>query len=381
MALGCLGTRGVVASLLATFMCVPAAAQAAQEDQPIRPVSRTQGEAVVQAAWELRKGLGEKPDCSHFVHAVYQQAGLEYEYANSHELFEGIAQFRRVQKPQPGDLIVWKGHVGIVIDPDEHSFYSSVLKGYAIEDYRSHYWAHRGHPRFYRYLLDETQSAQLRVHQELSQAAVNSGPRSIRVVPAVVHDDADSPDHTSPPDKTTSAISANQPNQQTTSTDAEILDAVFVSPRSRPLKTEVRAALIRMAGAKGERILRTGPLNSQTVDIADEFVVEELNIHDRSGWAVVAITGTASIENGTAHLQRRRSTWHLALSRQAQGWMMFVPRDAACLPRDQAIKALFAHLAQLSRDAGNANELRRTMKVLDDLRASGTRYTPPESSD
>src|SRR5215471_8162085 len=118
--------RGTMLSLLAACLVVPAESQAAPGDNRLRVVSPEEGEAIVQTAWELRRGLLPKPDCSHFVHAVYARAGLDYEYAQTADLFEGIDAFQRVKEPQPGDLVVWQGHVGIVVDPIEHSFYSSV---------------------------------------------------------------------------------------------------------------------------------------------------------------------------------------------------------------------------------------------------------------
>ena len=149
---------GIVASFLGAWLCVPAASQAIPEDQRVRLASPAEGEMIVQAAWELRKGLHPKPDCSHFVHAVYDQAGLDYEYARASDVYDGIDSFQRVFRPQAGDLVVWRGHVGIVVDPEEHLFYSSVLSGFAIEDYRSDYWVSRGRPRFFRYLIDATQT-------------------------------------------------------------------------------------------------------------------------------------------------------------------------------------------------------------------------------
>ena len=125
-----------------------------------RLVSPEEGEAIVQTAWELRRGLLPKPDCSHFVHAIYTHAGFAYDYAQAADLFDGIAAFRRVKKPQPGDLAVWQGHAGIVVDPSQHSFYSSVPKGFALENYRSNYWAAHGAPRFYRYLVDNAPGTQ-----------------------------------------------------------------------------------------------------------------------------------------------------------------------------------------------------------------------------
>jgi cell wall-associated NlpC family hydrolase len=163
----------VLASLLSIFLYVRAGTQTPaaqpQDDSVVRMVSRLEGEAIVEAAWELRHGLSPKPDCSHFVNAIYERVGLAYDYASSSEVFEGIDSFKRVLRPQPGDLVVWRGHIGIVIDPDEHTFYSSVIRGFAIEDYRSHYWVSRGRPRFYRYLIDETHSALLLAHRENPQ--------------------------------------------------------------------------------------------------------------------------------------------------------------------------------------------------------------------
>jgi hypothetical protein len=57
-------------------------------------------------------------DCSHFVQYLYQQAGLYYGYAPSRTLYDGMEGFRRVSHPEAGDLIVWRGHVGIVVDPE-----------------------------------------------------------------------------------------------------------------------------------------------------------------------------------------------------------------------------------------------------------------------
>jgi hypothetical protein len=128
-----------------------------RSDARLHLLSAKQGEDIVQAAWELRRGMVPKPDCSHFVHAVYAKAGFSYGYAVTGEVFTGIDGFRRVQKPQPGDLVVWQGqpgHIGIVVDPGEHSFYSSVLSGFAIENYQSKYWLARGYPRFYRFVVN-----------------------------------------------------------------------------------------------------------------------------------------------------------------------------------------------------------------------------------
>ena len=92
-------------------------------------------------------------DCSHFVNSIFQQAGLYYKYEPSRVLYRGTAAFRRVYHPRPGDLIVWPGHVGIVIDPAHTTFVSSLRRGVRISSYTSKYWRRRGHARFLRYRL------------------------------------------------------------------------------------------------------------------------------------------------------------------------------------------------------------------------------------
>ena len=157
--------RSIVGMLLLFLLSISSFPVAqSRADARLRLVSAKQGENIVLAAWELRRGLNPKPDCSHFVQAVYAKAGFPYEHANTHDVFSGIDGFRRVQKPQPGDLVVWlgqPGHIGIVIDPSEHSFYSSVLSGFPIENYQSHYWTARGTQRFYRFIVPDPQKNDL----------------------------------------------------------------------------------------------------------------------------------------------------------------------------------------------------------------------------
>jgi len=91
-------------------------------------------------------------DCSHFVQYLYEQAGLYYGYAPSRTLYDGMEGFQRVSHPEAGDLIVWRGHVGIVVDPEEATFLSALRSGVKTSSYKSHYWKRRGRPRFLRYV-------------------------------------------------------------------------------------------------------------------------------------------------------------------------------------------------------------------------------------
>src|SRR5258705_8465385 len=166
--------RGMASSAFATvcetykmarrfiFVAVCLATASAALSQNVRPASaETPGPRPI-AGTEGRKILATIPtvdaesetDCSHLVHDVYEQAGFPYDYISSRELYIGSTNFTRVRAPQAGDLVVWRGHVGIVIDPQEHSFFSSVRSGPDTQFYDSPYWRSRGIARFFRYVTE-----------------------------------------------------------------------------------------------------------------------------------------------------------------------------------------------------------------------------------
>jgi hypothetical protein len=109
-----------------------------------------EGRAIVDLALEQTEPLEDASDCSHVVHAIYASAGHGYPYASSTDIYSGNENFVRVRHPRAGDVIAWWGHVGIVVDPAEHSFYSLVRTGLKAQNYESAYWRSRGQPRFYR---------------------------------------------------------------------------------------------------------------------------------------------------------------------------------------------------------------------------------------
>ncbi len=87
------------------------------------------------------------------MHLLYARAGLIYPYEDSRVLYRGVSDFQRVKTPQPGDLAVWLGHVGIVLSPEEKTFLSSVRSGILTESWTAPHWVRRGRPRFYRYRI------------------------------------------------------------------------------------------------------------------------------------------------------------------------------------------------------------------------------------
>jgi cell wall-associated NlpC family hydrolase len=112
--------------------------------------------SLIAAALDARVRRDSEHDCSHLVHAIYEQAGFPYTYAPSADLYAGVEGFQRVKQPEPGDLIVWRGHAGIVVQPSKHIFFSFMTSGPGTDDYQSPYWKGRGRPRFYRYIKNES---------------------------------------------------------------------------------------------------------------------------------------------------------------------------------------------------------------------------------
>src|SRR6202790_3185085 len=156
-------------SLKATPQTTPAVTKPAPA---VRVVTAKQGRAIVDAALQEDQPARGSQDCSHLVHDIYSLAGYDYPYASSFELYAGHQNFRRVRYPQAGDLVAWPGHVGIVLEPRQHTFYSLVRSGLQAEDYQGPYWRSRGKPRFYRYVLDAVSRV------EMAQAKHASPPRA-----------------------------------------------------------------------------------------------------------------------------------------------------------------------------------------------------------
>src|SRR5438270_10004068 len=119
---------------------------------PDRDLRASAREAVLRIGRRLRH---TRLDCSHLVHDLYLRAGLKYEYVNSEQLYDGMPGFRQVEEPVAGDIIVWRGHMGVIVDPVLHSFLSGLRTGIKVSDYDSKYWKGRGIPRFFRYTAED----------------------------------------------------------------------------------------------------------------------------------------------------------------------------------------------------------------------------------
>ena len=396
--------RSILLSLCLTSICVPPAAQAASRAAGVRLASAQDGEAIVLAAWELRHALFPKPDCSHFVHAVYTQAGFEYEYAASRAIFAGIDGFRRVTKPQSGDVIVWQGHIGIVIDPKEHSFYSSVTAGFAIQSYQSRYWIGRGIPRFYRFVVNDVpdpppmlanfnlrRSTSGQVLSGLTQSSPAQPPMLIQLETAKVLVQSGSSESSALESARVRTIQTREQRPVIEDRPAQIQarevatnntptsDEVLVTRRPAPAKKEVLAAIRRSVDANGERLLQGGSLDSQpSVGVVDHFKIVAIDLQGNSGFADLEVQQVGVFEYGKAVPKRTTVTRQVILSRQeqAQGWVLVMPQDMICLDRYLAVRALAEHLETLPPTPANGPELKASRKLLNELSSERKLWDP-----
>ena len=128
--------------------------------RPVRvALSPDDGLSVIAAALDARVQATRQRDCSHLVHAIYLRAGFPYPYASSSDLYDGADDFQRVTRPQPGDLVVWPGHVGIVVNPAQRVFFSRLRSGPGVDAYDAD-------------VLERTRTSQvLPLHQESTSRA------------------------------------------------------------------------------------------------------------------------------------------------------------------------------------------------------------------
>ena len=148
----CVSLAGQAPRQSATSNTTQRSASANHARSTNRALTPDDGLGVISAALDPKVRRYAGHDCSHLVHAIYQRAGFPYAYASSDDLYSGVHGFQRVWQPQPGDLIVWSGHVGIVVRPSRHVFFSFMSAGPGIDNYDAPYWVNRGQARFYRYV-------------------------------------------------------------------------------------------------------------------------------------------------------------------------------------------------------------------------------------
>ena len=345
-----------------------ASAQNAPANRPpaipagFRLLSLKEGRALVQRmAWaDDEEGLA--PDCSHLVHTLYQQAGYLYPYASSLDLYRGTGQFWRVPYAQPGDLVVWRGHVGIVVDPKEHSFFSSVTSGTRIQNYHSAYWQARGYPRFYRYLTKSPLKGS--GTSEVADQPLRQQPNEQSVIGSAENRPSLQTVKTSPAPaggalgKPRNAITAaHAENSSQPSPSQAPLQILLRTSEKQPKASDVTSAL-QVANLEAGELLRAGNLEQleRPVVVYRQLQVSGVELKGKRGTAQIQMETVATLTGQRMESQPGWEDHELELERTKKGWVMVQGNEIAYVPIDGAMRILAARLAALTQSTERSTQ-------------------------
>jgi hypothetical protein len=352
-------TLGILSVLCLIWLCLveangvraQAGAETAQPAGHLRLLSTRQGKAIVSAAMEENDSPSGAQDCSHLVHQIYAEAGFEYPYASSFELYAGNENFARVKYPRAGDLIAWPGHVGIVLEPAKHSFYSLVSTGVEAQNYDGPYWRSRGRPRFYRY---KTENAGILTAGKVTKSSRTSSSAKYQETEEAVGERAGAGAHDSnrPPD-TAKKVGYGLPAPHAPAAETDTFDAahsIVIAPaKKQPTKAEVAQGISELSNASGNVLRADDPAKlAAPVVIFERFQVERLELKGDHGWAHLQIDTRATIEGGETDYTRRREKVKWELQRTASGWEAIASAERTFVPEDVAVRNLAAQLARVS---------------------------------
>lgn len=336
------------------------AASSQEAEASSRLLTAAEGRAVVNAAWALDVPARGTVDCSHIVHQIYANAGLDYPYASSFEIYAGDENFTRVRNPQSGDLVVWPGHVGIVVDPLQHSFYSLVRTGWEAQDYQGLYWKSRGKPRFYRYKIASS---------EVLSAAKTSTPPQLpngarqRSAAAVAEERAptENPDPNRPPRPVSEKTKVNDrslaaPGSAEEANGFELPSSVIIAPGNKPpTREEIVEGISELSDAMGSVLRTEDPVKRQLpLVIVEQFKVERVETKHQHGWVRLEVESKILIGGGSVRAKHQREKVRWELRRTESGWEAVAPADRNYVPHDVAVKNLAAQLAHLTESDGAA---------------------------
>jgi hypothetical protein len=300
------------------------------------------------------------------MHQIFTAAGLDYPYANSFDLYLGVAQFRRVKNAQPGDLIVWRGHVGLVVDPEGRSFYSPLGSGIQTDEYDSRYWRKRGQPRFYRYLTagsDKTGLLLARVRAPQPPATASPVPPSASELDTQATVDRSLQDESNEL-LVTEASPIASPAEQ-----SRVPDSIpIVTAGAAPTRAEVAQALSELTNGSG-RILRRpnfGQL-ARPIVIFDSLSVERVKVKRNEGSAEVRVKWRLLLDQGKTKKTSRSEKLRWQLRFNEQGWQVLAIPDRVYVPADVGVQVLAEKLAALSRDNDGRDEQAKLASLLNTM--------------
>jgi NlpC/P60 family len=338
--------------------------QGKEAGRPLRLVSRDEGEAIARTALQHWPQLHDKPDCSHLAHDVYTVAGLDYVYATTNDVFDGIEGFERVTKPQAGDLVVWRGHMGIVIDPEDESFYSSVISGISVSNFSSSYWESRGPRRFYRYQIAEAQAARL------LELASNGKPHSTAVAGQATHKVSSVSNKKDLEDEGSDAEPGFYGDSGPAPVNRKGVGRTVVAGVRRPTKEEIGSAFEKLSDTNAAQLYQSAALDGPT-QIVDGFETGKIETQGSSGWVELKIKTIAVSADGRMTAANRTARVRFNLLRQVDGWTLRQPANSFYVLRPTAVRMITTRLAELARSHANAKDLKPLTRALGILVADG----------
>jgi hypothetical protein len=341
---------------LAALSPRPLLAAASQENhrEAYRLLTRDEGLVIVDALSDHHRSLRSKrakPDCSHLVNDIYDLAGFPYPYAKSADLYRGHASFVRVSSPQPGDLIVWRGHVGLVLDPRQHFFYSSLRSGLETEDYTSAYWRKRGTPRFYRYRAASDQTI-LTARRTAPQNDLEGNFRTQLVSQStsdeprtnVTSRDSLEPLSSSDDDSSIQHVS----NTEETGHTAPSKGLINIGNK-KPTTEQVKEAISKTYQSVSQGLNADSLLHSKSpVAIFTQLRVERLEFKGKHGWADISIDSEGTLTSGALDKAVRHDEQRWEMQHAKSGWTMVAPTQNIYVPRAFAVRIFAQQLAQLT---------------------------------
>jgi hypothetical protein len=333
-----------------------------------RPITLREGETIANTARERERQTTRKPDCSHLVYEVYRLAGYPYPYSNSFDLYAGADGFARVAKPQPGDLVVWRGHVGIVVNPGEHSFYSSVTSGLQTEFYDAPAWRARGPARFYRYARATRGNIPL-ANGRSPRITKESEP--IVTAPPVEDSRGNSSGTAEPMTRDADSISAEEPDLELPSSREafEIPSSILVAAsRERPTQAEIAEAVSELNNGTGSILREEDPSRlDRKVIVYDSFTIARSGFKGNRGSAQARIKSRVTWLGKSIERKQRDEEFRWELLRAKGGWEVLVPKDRIYVPRDVAVRMLSARLTSLTQGSavsGSDSSLLQQAKIV-----------------
>ena len=305
-----------------------------------RLVTWNEGVEIIRVAWQNLSKFDSPIDCSHLVNEIYELAGLRYPYATSNQLYAGVDGFERVQTPQPADLIVWPGHVGLVVNPQEHSFYSSLNSGLKIDAYDAPAWQARGPARFFRFLIHNNEHP-----VKVERADQSHEPeRPLDDRPTNLETAAAGPGHVSK-------------KIQEPSSDEILLKW------ERPNKSSAQSLLLRgWSDASDERQDRWE--QARELVIVDSLKIQRIHVSGSAGLLEGRIKSSARLTTDEIQARPITEPVKFRLSRSSNGWKVENSSGRIYLSGDAAVVAVSERLAGLARENASRTEQAQVAALL-----------------